>query len=238
VQHVDPEQLTLLALGEPQDASVADHLRQCPACRAEVDGLRRTATLAREGVDHRDAPEPPADMWDRIAAEAGIGSVPHGRHAAPPDPALSARVRRRWVRPVAALVAAVAVGVAGTVAVLRPWESGPGTVAASAATLDPVAGGPRDVSGRAVVVQGTDGPQLDVTARGLPLQSGYYEVWVFDGGRNMVSVGVLGADSTAALPLPPTLDLRTYHIVDISAEPYDGDQTHSKDSVLRGTLTN
>ena len=44
--------------------------------------------------------------------------------------------------------------------------------------------------------------------------------------------------STASLPLPPTLDLRTYHIVDISAEPYDGDQTHSTESVLRGTLTN
>ena len=41
-----------------------------------------------------------------------------------------------------------------------------------------------------------------------------------------------------AYPLPPTLDLRTYHIVDISAEPYDGDQTHSENSVLRGTLTN
>jgi len=26
--------------------------------------------------------------------------------------------------------------------------------------------------------------------------------------------------------------------VDISAEPYDGDQTHSTESVLRGTLTN
>jgi hypothetical protein len=35
-----------------------------------------------------------------------------------------------------------------------------------------------------------------------------------------------------------TLDLRTYHIVDISAEPYDGDQTHSTSSVLRGNLTN
>ena len=67
-------------------------------------------------------------------------------------------------------------------------------------------------------MQGPDGPTLDVTAHGLPLQSGYYEVWVFDGSRNMVSVGVLGPRSTAALPLPPTLDLRTYHIVDISAE--------------------
>ncbi len=240
MQHVDPELLTLLALGEPLDAdpAVADHLGRCPTCQAEVAGLRRTAALAREGVEHRDAPAPPAELWDRIAAEAGVGPVPHGRHAAPREPAPSPRTRRRWVRPLAALVAAAAVGVAGTVAVLRPWEPGPGTVTASAATLTPVGGGPRAVSGRAVVVQGPDGPQLDVTARGLPLQLGYYEVWVFDGGRNMVSVGVLDADSAAALPLPPTLDLRTYHIVDISAEPYDGDQTHSKSSVLRGTLTN
>jgi hypothetical protein len=237
VQHVDPEQLTLLALGEPQDASVTDHLRQCPACRAEVDGLRRTATLAREGVEDRDLPPPPTVLWDRIAAEAGIGSLPYGRHAVGTQPAPPAPARRRWVRPVAALVAAVAVGVAGTVAVLRPWTSEPRTVTASAATLAPVGGGPRDVAGRAVVVQGPDGPQLDVTTRGLPLQSGYYEVWVFDGGRDMVSVGVLGADSAAVLALPPTLDLRTYHVVDISAEPYDGDQTHSTHSVLRGTLT-
>jgi hypothetical protein len=48
---------------------------------------------------------------------------------------------------------------------------------------------------------------------------------------------VLGADSKATLALPPTLDLRTYHVVDISLEQYDGDQTHSQVSVLRGTLT-
>jgi hypothetical protein len=53
----------------------------------------------------------------------------------------------------------------------------------------------------------------------------------------MVAVGVLGSGSTASLPLPSTLDLRTYPIVDISQEKYDGDQTHSQTSVLRGTLT-
>ena len=53
----------------------------------------------------------------------------------------------------------------------------------------------------------------------------------------MVAVGVLGPGTTASLPLPATLDLRTYAIVDISQEKYDGDQTHSQTSVLRGTLT-
>jgi anti-sigma-K factor RskA len=240
VQHMDPDQLALLALGEPlaDDAGATDHLLLCPTCRAEVDALRHTVALAREGAEHRDASAPPAAVWDRIAAETGISPAPYGGHAIPAEPSPLVRRRRRWARPLAALVAAAAVGVAGTLAVVQPWRSDSAPATGSTATLAGVAGGPRGVGGEAVVVQGGDGPTLDVTARGLPLQPGYYEVWLFDGDRRMVSVGVLGADSTAALPLPPTLDLRTYHIVDISAEPYDGDQTHSKDSVLRGTLTN
>lgn len=145
---------------------------------------------------------------------------------------------RRWGLAAAGLVAAVLIGVVGTLVAVRPWQDGGSTpVAGSVASLSAVAGGPGGVSGRAVVVQGPDGPELDISAAGLPLQQGYYEVWVFDGKAKMVAVGVLGADSKAALALPPTLDLRTYHVVDISLEQYDGNQTHSQVSVLRGTLT-
>lgn len=145
---------------------------------------------------------------------------------------------RRWGKAVARLVAAVLIGVVGTLVAVRPWQDSVVTpVAASVASLGPVDGGPGGVSGRAVVVQGPDGPELDITASGLPLQQGYYEVWVFDGKVKMVAVGVLGANSKAVLALPPTLDLRTYHVVDISLEQYDGNQTHSQVSVLRGTLT-
>jgi hypothetical protein len=145
---------------------------------------------------------------------------------------------RRWVQAVGGLVAAVLVGVVGTLVAVRPWQDGAGTpVARSVASLAPVAGGPGGVSGRAVVVQGPDGPELDISASGLPPQQGYYEVWVFDGTVKMVAVGVLGSDSKALLALPPTLDLRTYHVVDVSLEQYDGNQTHSQVSVLRGTLT-
>ena len=88
------------------------------------------------------------------------------------------------------------------------------------------------------MVRGAAGPELRISTAGLPaLNQGYYEVWVFDGRRNMVAVGVLGAGPTASLPLPSTLDLRAYPVVDISQEKYDGDQTHSQTSVLRGTLT-
>jgi len=135
-------------------------------------------------------------------------------------------------------VAAAAVGVVGTLVAVRPWQDDPSTVvvASASASLTPVPGGPGGATGRAVVVRGAAGPRLEVTAAGLPASQGYYEVWVFDGTSRMVSVGVLGPDSTATLPLPATLDLGAFRVVDISAERYDGEQTHSEISVLRGTL--
>ncbi|MEK8107710.1 hypothetical protein NKG94_26610 [Micromonospora sp. M12] len=53
----------------------------------------------------------------------------------------------------------------------------------------------------------------------------------------MFSVGTLGGDSDALLPLPPNVDLRSYSVVDVSAEQYDNDTKHSGDSLLRGSLT-
>jgi hypothetical protein len=300
VQHADPDQLALIALGEPLEDDAAEltaHLERCELCRQEIDALRKTVTLARETVEYRDELRPPEAVWDRIAGELGLaasasgsapagtgsgdeghlsgpgvprspggpadgGSIPGARWGATPaaggptsdgapgaDPVGSdaAGIRaigahrspgRRWGRAVSGLVAAVAIGVVGTLAAVRPWQDADrAPVAGSTASLRPVTGGPSGVSGRAVVVRGPDGPELEVTAAGLPLQQGYYEVWVFDGKVKMVAVGVLGAESAAVLALPPTLDLRTYHVVDISLEQYDGDQTHSQVSVLRGTLT-
>jgi hypothetical protein len=130
--------------------------------------------------------------------------------------------------------------VLGTLVAVRPWAGDAGKApprAGSTAALQPVAGGPRDVAGRAVVVRGPAGDRLRVTTTGLPYREGYYEVWVYDGREAMVSVGTLGPDSTGEFPLPPTLDLRTFNVVDVSEERYDGDQTHSEVSVLRGTLT-
>jgi anti-sigma-K factor RskA len=200
------------------------------APRAPGDGpMARRSPGARSDSAAAASDTAPADDVQDLAGRTPAGVRGIGAHRA---------ASRRWGRAVAGLVAAVAIGVVGTLVAVRPWQSGGSApVAGSIASLAPVTGGPGGVSGRAVVVQGADGPELDVSAAGLPLQQGYYEVWVFDGKTSMVAVGVLGADSKAALALPPTLDLRTYHVVDISLEQYDGVQTHSQVSVLRGTLT-
>ena len=74
----------------------------------------------------------------------------------------------------------------------------------------------------------------------LSLPAGSYEVKVFP-AANTAGTGNPVIQATARVPaganVTPTLDLRTFAIVDVSQEKYDGDQTHSQTSVLRGTLS-
>nr|WP_231922380.1 anti-sigma factor [Micromonospora krabiensis] len=73
----------------------------------------------------------------------------------------------------------------------------------------------------------------------LPSVAGYYEDWLIDPDTlKMLSVGTLSTGSgDALLPIPPNVDLRTYSVVDVSAEQFDNQPAHSGDSLLRGTLT-
>ena len=52
-----------------------------------------------------------------------------------------------------------------------------------------------------------------------------------------VSLGTLGAGDTGVFPVPADLDVAQFPVVDVSREPLDGNPAHSKDSVVRGTLT-
>ncbi|MBD8023318.1 anti-sigma factor [Microbacterium gallinarum] len=89
MSHLDPDQLTLLALGEPV-ASDADteHLTGCAACAAELAELRRTAIIARATVaDGQVLEAPPARVWARIAEEIGLTDA--AATASAPEPALA-----------------------------------------------------------------------------------------------------------------------------------------------------
>jgi len=46
VQHPDPDDLPLLAMGEAIDLAFDAHLAECGQCRAEVESMRRTVELA------------------------------------------------------------------------------------------------------------------------------------------------------------------------------------------------
>ena len=229
MQHVDPDQLALLALGETLAERRRRGRRPPPPVRRLPGRGRRAAAHRRARPRGRRASGRPCAAGGGVGPDRGRGGIGiralPSRHRARPastdrrargspyqDPAPLGAAgrgtrrrrsdrRRRHARRAAALA-------------VRPG-------AGDRLHGDPRRGRRRAARGQRPRRRGPrpGGPQLEVTAHGLPLQQGYYEVWVFDGERNMVSLGVLGADSTASLPLPPTLDLRTYHVVDISQEP-------------------
>ena len=91
--------------------------------------------------------------------------------------------------------------------------------------------------GEASVVDSPDGRVVRVDARALPDDDGFYEVWLLDSeATKLVALGALPAGSIGTFTVPPGLSLADYPVVDISLEDYDGDPTHSTNSLMRGTL--
>lgn len=250
-----------LALGERVEPAVDEHVRTCVACRRDVDAYRHVAELARAGKHAADVPTgPPPQVWDRISTELGMTDVSAGPPTVSPatrpvaadprpvgsisaqDPAeapVMAVVRTlRWRRALLAAAAVVALGGSG-VAGWAIGHRGSGTAAArsSEAALAPQPGTSGAAGGKAVVHAGANGGYtLSVTASGLPAPKGYYEVWLFNPSINqMVAVGTLGAGARGSFTVPDGIDLSAYHVVDVSAQKYDGNNTHER-SVLRGPL--
>jgi hypothetical protein len=239
VQHLDPDRLVLLAFSDSTAAAddEAVHLAGCSGCQAEIDTLKHVADLGAETQDLRDLPPPPDHVWAGIAAEVARAE----RTTAPVVDLAEARERRRrrprWLMPTVAAAAAAVLAVAGTVATLE-WTDRSGTTRVEAsATLEPLEGVPPAAAGAAQVL--ADG-QLSVDVRNLPLTPGHYEIWLIDPDDTdkMQALGAMPQNADEVrLPIPPGTDLNRYRLVDVSAEPNDGNSAHSGNSLLRGTLT-
>ena len=219
--HCEPQTLSLIALGEPPSPDEALHLVTCDACRRDWESLRATVNVARD-LDDDELLTPPDHVWAAVAEEisADSGTV------------VPMRSRRR-VAPWIALAAAVGVVLGGVVGASL-MRSAPPEVVASVA-LEPLADYSTTGTATVEVVDGTEMLAVDVS--GLPATDGYFEVWLLaPDASSMIALGTLGAGESTVLPLPPGVSLADYPVVDISAEPYDGDPAHSTDSVVRGTL--
>jgi hypothetical protein len=251
--HPDPELLAALALGDLEDvpAETRAHVEGCETCRHEVEQLRRTLSLAREGAGDRLIP-PPAAVWDRIAAEVAAGPAPARTPAAPvagapsagptppsAPPASSRRSARRrrvplWGMAVAASVTLVA-GLAGGWALGRAAQDEPAPMVLAHADLHTLTG--HADRGSAEVVRRDDHLVLWISSRAIDGAPGLHEVWLINtDGKRMVSVGLLGP-SGGRFDVPKRLLDEGYRIVDISVEPDDGNPAHSGDSVARGELS-
>lgn len=225
-------------MAEPHDAD-----------RGEVADPRVVRALESLGADPDagEVEEPPAGLWDAIAAEAfgAEGAAP----AAPAAPSGSAGADApapsgRWLRrgpettihrpALFAIAAAVLLGVVLGAAVLvdrlADRSDGPETVVTG--ELEPVGD-----AGSGTVEVTRDGDQLQLRADlvDLPDPDGYYEVWVgSDDLSGLVSLGPVRADGV--YDLPAGWDPGAFPVVDVSDEPLDGDPAHSTVSVVRGTL--
>jgi len=198
---------------------------------ADLIELRRLAERVRPGDLGWEAP-PPA-VWDRIAAEIGIGArlatSPIDDDQSPPPAVTASNARRRWWPAMtAAAAAAVIVAVAAYVVTSRDDDAD--VVAATA--LERV--GPRG-SGTAELVERDGVLELRVETAGLDTVDGFFEVWLADAnGERMISLGPTRPDGVYAVPAG--IDVAEFPVVDVSAEPFDGDPAHSGTSVLRGEL--
>jgi hypothetical protein len=254
--HPDPERLALAALpAEPDDPAVVEHLQGCLECRAEVDVLRATVELAREGGD-TGLPAPPPRVWQGIVAELGLSSqqrngqvTASGGGTAPvestaPDeaarPAAGPGAPRRLRRILVPLLAAV-VGLLAGLGIGRelvssgtPPTTGPVGRLAPVGDLDPAATGTIAMAG-----QGTE-RRMVLQVKGVANLDGgdHLEAWLMDpSGTHIVALGPLSGGNGefhGTFALPEGLPLAEYGQVDVSAERWDGDPAHSTVSVLRG----
>lgn len=168
------------------------------------------------------------------AAEASTESTARGEAPAQPTMLRPRRPRMLWAVAGAAAAGLVVggVGVALTKST-TPADTPPPVVAEVG--LDPLEGWTAEGSAR--VVQAADGAhELVVDMPTKVEDAGYREVWLIDKDvQRLVSLGVMsGTEATFAIP--EGLDLAEFPVVDISLEQFDGDPSHSGDSILRGIL--
>lgn len=232
---------------DEQELEASRTARPQPTDTAETALTRRLGAAARALTDDDLAfDEPPAGVWDRIAAHVDEPVPPTGpdaagatRTAGEPAPVVPLRPPRhlaRRGRPVGWLIGAAAaavVVVAGAVALIA-GDGGDATTVATA-QLEPLPDAvPGTESAAASVVQRDGASELDV-ALDVPAAAGFYEVWLIDQDvQGMVSLGPLRTDGR--YQIPAGVDVGAFPIVDVSIEPADGVPTHSGVSVLRGTL--
>ncbi|GAA1980578.1 anti-sigma factor [Microbacterium pumilum] len=256
MSHLDPDQLALLAIGEPvASPDELAHLASCSTCAAELSEMTRTVRIARSTLGEDALESPPDRVWASISAELGLSSTseaggddvsesdePSDEPRASADGGVtetSARPERRrrviraiWVLAASlVLIAGVALGTTWAVTSrLAPTPIAEASLDAFPAHVGAV--------GTADVEQRRDGSRtLVVTLETDDVPDTYREVWLIrNDAAALISLGVLDGDQ-GTFPIPDGVDLTDYSLVDISVEHIDGDPAHSGDSIVRGKLT-
>jgi anti-sigma-K factor RskA len=134
----------------------------------------------------------------------------------------------------AAIVAAAVIAVL-LVVLVADRVNAPAPTAVAEATLVPLPGWKAD--GQATVEVARDGQRTIIVNLAATVRDGdLREVWLMRSDlKGLVSLGFLDGTS-GRFTVPSEIDLAEYDLVDVSAEPDDGNPAHSGDSIARGTL--
>ena len=230
------------ASGSPAPAAPPAETPPPTATAARPDTAPRADTAPHaEAAPHAGTAAPHAETAPYTTTTPQKKTVPATAPQAetvPPAPVvdLPARRRRPWL-PIAA--AACAAGIVGGIAAGAWWQStrapAPEPVIAEA-QLDALPGW--TASGSASVEEAADGRRdvvVDLSANDSG--DGLREVWLLTADASgLVSLGLLDGP-TGRFSIPAGVDLAEYPVVDVSAEPADGNPAHSGDSIVRGTLS-
>jgi hypothetical protein len=259
-QHCDTGSLALGALGEALESAAEQHLRVCGRCQHELARMTATVSVARSTLGERELHSPPAHVWHAVHRQTELGERLRtdplaDRRSVDDDPAAptavavpaftapvsslsEARERRglrRIVVPLATAAAATALiaGVAVGWQALAPRDSG---MVLASANLDALPAWDGAVGSAEIVVKDDGERVVRIALDAPPVSDAVHEVWLLtpevDG---LISLGLL-ADDDGEFVIPPEVDLDRYSVVDISAEPLDGDPGHSGNSIVRGAL--
>jgi Anti-sigma-K factor rskA len=243
MSHVDPEILALRAIDQGMLMAGAEpHLAQCEQCQAELTRLTDIVDIARSGHFPQPMERPPDRVWQRITAELQA-DADTGKQLPVDPPVAQSRVpnglgRRGLGRRQVAGLAAVAVLIGAGVAVSVEELSRSRPVVIAQIPLRPLSQFPqwRAAAGVAVMAQSANGRTMTVTLHASPGR-GFFEVWLLgQNGVKMISLGDLNNRHAGTFSMPPGVNLAYYSRIDISLQPFDGSTSHSKISVVRGTL--
>lgn len=243
MRHLHEELLAGLALGEADPLSRREraHLLICRHCAGRLADLRTIVATGREAKPYP-LRETRRGLLAAIQAELGNDEaaqatyvLPAAMEATPVD--LTARRRAsglalRHPARLAAAAALVAVTVGGTI-----WyESASDEVVVASATLQALPSKSGEGTARLVRKHGI--PELSVAVTAQPPANAFAELWLINtDNHRMISLGIVPPGGRATYAVPAAAGaLEGYTIVDISAEPLDGNAAHSKNSILRGTL--
>jgi anti-sigma-K factor RskA len=219
------------------DDGETGHLDGCETCRTEIAELWTVAGIGRETHEVRDLPAPPEHVWHMINADVGTAETPR-------RPEQRRRRGPTWRTTALIAAAAALIAVVFTLFVVRRAPAPQAACTGAAVRLTPLPGAPSGASATACLLTENGERKLRIAASGLPATAdGFYEVWLIDPSSlptplsvRMATVGTMGTTSSEDFTLPPAVDLKRYSVVDLSAEPNDGNAAHSGHSLLRGTL--